>query len=279
MKATLLTFALLCVGMSVAIDIRTRGKCPPGICKNGGICTADASGLSFTCTCRTGYEGWRCEYRALNNCKAVNPCGTHGKCVPAENVGPASPLGTSPAHCECTPNSGWYGGRCENNICAGTCLNGGHCTPATSGASFVCTCKPGWEGTRCELRVLDCTKPKQCGHGKCVAPTAVTPTSYCECDKSWNGPRCDRNACHPTNPCKNGAVCVPDESGFSMNCHCKPGWIGVYCTDRPVNCSDRKTCVHGDCKPPEPATPVPRCVCHSGWGGPNCNVPYAGMYP
>ncbi|KAF4520029.1 hypothetical protein B566_EDAN007177 [Ephemera danica] len=177
----------------------------PAACDNGGSCTAvvrvhgdtqvtDSSSLvfssplvshDFTCRCKEGFAGKRCE-RRQDPC-SPNPCHSGGTC---RRVLPPALVDFQ---CICPPLN--EGKLCElerSNVCDGNpCRNGGSCRESPDGSSFFCLCRPGYRGNQCEL-VADSCRPNPClNGGLCVA---LKPGYKCSCPDTHYGQHCERSS-------------------------------------------------------------------------------------
>ncbi|XP_065342592.1 cadherin-related tumor suppressor [Cloeon dipterum] len=179
--------------------------CQNSVCENGGSCSAsvkvaaesqitDSPSLiftapkvahDFTCRCKEGFTGKRCE-RRQDPC-SPNPCQSGGTCRRP------SPPSTAEFQCVCPP---LHEGRlCElerSNVCAGSpCRNGGSCRESPDGASFFCLCRPGYRGNHCEL-VSDSCRPNPCMNGGQCIP--LKPGYRCQCPDTHHGHHCERSS-------------------------------------------------------------------------------------
>uniref|UniRef100_H2Z2M2 Delta-like protein n=1 Tax=Ciona savignyi TaxID=51511 RepID=H2Z2M2_CIOSA len=104
-------------------------------CLNGATCIGD--GDSFTCSCREGFEGDRCQDN-IDDCSPY-PCYNAGKCID----------GVNRYTCQCEP--GFDGPDCRINVnecLAEPCAYGSRCVDRVN--DFECVCPPGRSGKRCE---------------------------------------------------------------------------------------------------------------------------------
>lgn len=109
--------------------------CMSSPCLNGATCINN--GDLYSCVCREGFEGPRCQ-RDINECSS-QPCYNGGRCVDDVNW----------FRCECAP--GFAGPDCSINVneCATSpCGSGATCIDAI--ASYTCVCPPGRKGPRCQ---------------------------------------------------------------------------------------------------------------------------------
>ncbi len=100
------------------------------------------------------------------------------------------------------------------------CYNGGTCR-TLSGTTF-CNCALGFAGPQCEFED-GCRVNCQNG-GTCVNNTR------CQCPPDWTGIECtvSLNACIPTNPCLNNAICQSTAIN-TYQCSCLSGFTGSRC--------------------------------------------------
>lgn len=78
--------------------------CQPHPCQNGGSCTPNADGTSYTCRCTGGYTGNNCETPPSDPC-STSPCQNGGTCSPTADGGSYT--------CRCT--GGYTGDNCETD--------------------------------------------------------------------------------------------------------------------------------------------------------------------
>ncbi|XP_068607543.1 slit homolog 1 protein-like [Brachionichthys hirsutus] len=204
-----------CLG---AVDPSVQAKCSPCVaspCQNQGACRVDHAQL-YTCTCRPGFTGKRCE-TPVDAC-ASNPCTNGGICVSGGQGGGFS--------CACA--FGFHGTFCEVNVddCQDHgCENGATCVDGVG--NYTCLCPPNSTGLFCEEEEGVCSPGRNpCRHqSTCVsAPTGPR----CVCIPGWVGPDCsiDYNECIE-HRCQNGAQCVDHLDGYS--CTCPQGYSGDLC--------------------------------------------------
>lgn len=150
--------------------------------------------------------------------------------------------------CLCAP--GFNGKKCDNDVCADFCHNGGVCLRGAKKIS--CNCPSGFTGKRCEISV-NCSDPSQCSPteqsasnttstacnsvscangGTCVV---IRDQAFCRCTDDWAGLRCDDyrgdyNACKAM--CLNGGVCVSTKALSVPVCECLADWTGPRCQYR-----------------------------------------------
>lgn len=108
--------------------------------------------------------------------------------------------------------------------CTRSCGSHGHCTRVTNGTSelFFCRCDPGWSGT-------DCTIPYSCN---CSPDAICVSSSTCICPLYKRGARCYLSSACRSNPCKNGAMCIPNNEQLyedRFTCVCGDGFSGDQC--------------------------------------------------
>ncbi|CAD5110730.1 DgyrCDS100 [Dimorphilus gyrociliatus] len=136
------------------------GVCSPNPCANNGDCQFDSVSKSYKCTCKSGFEGEKCENRNL--CFYFNPCKNDALCLPVTQ---------SSIRCVC--QAGYAGSICDLmlNPCSGTsCMNGGTCQ-ALNGTSYSCQCPKGYTGSRCEVSPLTETATKS------ITQSITSPTT------------------------------------------------------------------------------------------------------
>ncbi|KAJ1528673.1 hypothetical protein ONE63_007067 [Megalurothrips usitatus] len=187
--------------------------CESNPCLNGGTCLNSGSGEGFSCVCREGFEGERCQ-RDVDDCSPP-PCLNGGRCVDGVNW----------FRCECA--RGFTGPDCRINIneCASNpCAYGATCEDGYG--QFRCVCPAGRKGLRCELvEELAFVSGVCLWKGQYLAHNSSWPDgcNVCECNDSKV--RCTRVWCGldnclappphlaavspPTVACALNEVCVP----------------------------------------------------------------------
>ncbi|XP_077290242.1 slit guidance ligand [Arctopsyche grandis] len=238
-------------------------------CLNNGACSASSDG-GFTCTCRPGYHGEKCQHM-IDACYG-SPCANNATCTVLEE---------GRFSCECV--LGFTGMRCETNIddCTGhTCQNNATCVDQLN--SYRCQCQPGYMGDRCESKIPFCAAEfNPCGSGgRCVDHF----THYtCECSPGFTGDNCTTNVDDCANHmCQNGASCTDGLNDYT--CTCPDGFSGKFCEVGPragpalypqtSPCAHHE-CVHGVCYTPQ-TTPESSssndylCKCAPGYSGKLC---------
>ncbi|XP_067017058.1 fibropellin-1-like isoform X1 [Acropora muricata] len=219
-------------------------------CKNGAQCS-DLRG-SYTCKCKSGYQGKNCE-GDINEC-SKNPCKNGATC--------ANLKGSYRCNCK----TGYTGNNCERDIneCSrNPCKNGAACVNLKG--SYRCNCKTGYTGNTCERDINECSKNPCKNGGTCVN---LKGSYRCNCKTGYTGNACERDIDECSkNPCKNGATCANLKGSY--RCNCKTGYTGNIC-ERDINeclsnpCHNGATCVDliGNY----------RCNCKAGYTGGNCET-------
>ncbi|XP_052771330.1 uncharacterized protein LOC128210977 isoform X5 [Mya arenaria] len=266
--------------------------CSRSPCRHGGVCKLADTYTGYSCDCRQGYTGPKCQFR-------VNPCDSalcnHGNCV-------GDPIQLH-WHCVCYP--GFTGDKCHENLddCGGhECKNGGLCVDLVNG--YICNCTgTGYHGSRCEKKLEQCHYDNCLHGGTCVevegewhcicldgyigtyCEMAVnlcdnhtcyndglcllnsTQQPYCICKANFTGENCSTSlVCDPTF-CNGHGVCLHKENGNS--CVCETDHTGEFC-EQGLAC-DRHHCNLSntiECLDNEGSYV---CVCRTGWTGKTCS--------
>lgn len=223
-------------------------NCSSNFCKNGATC--QNSNGTYSCDCKLGYTGSRCE-TDINDC-SPNPCQHGGTCVDL--------VGTY--RCGCKP--GYTGKNCANDIneCSSNpCKNNGTCIDLVG--EFKCYCMPGFNGSACETDNRNCSMKPCKNRGTCVDHANG---HRCYCRLGFTGSQCETeiNEC-ASNPCKNGATCVDLISGY--RCNCTAGYTGRSCENEIITC-ESDPCLNGSTCVDH--TEGYRCECVDGFIGVKC---------
>ncbi|KAE8583490.1 hypothetical protein XENTR_v10020541 [Xenopus tropicalis] len=199
---------------SDALELGCRGAdvCSESPCLHGGTCQDLFN--SFSCTCRIGWNGHRCEIN-IDDCKS-SPC-LHGFCIDLE------------ADYQCSCEAGYTSRNCEINIndCQHhQCLNGGTCVDGVN--NYTCKCPANYAGTFCQwpFPPEQCNKNITCFNGgRC---NSGIWGANCTCRPGFSGRRCEINVndCE-SNPCLNGGTC--QDSVNTFKCICNSSFSGVRC--------------------------------------------------
>jgi len=273
--------------------------CACGPCANGGACAnltkaqsmANGGGAGedkFTCACKPGSSGERCQTDA-NECLSA-PCSNGGDCMESRSHGIAT-VALGAFKCACA--AGWQGRNCSSDIdeCKASpppCKNGGRCAQTTIG-KLNCTCAKGFRGELCTTDIDECASSPckngaQCSESKsylanckgggtaCALEAKVAPDAYkCACVKGWTGFNCatDIDEC-ASSPCKNGAKCVTDTTTPVVDAYtctgCRKCFNGTNC-ERPA-CQGVGS---KSCDDPTKTSALKDFQC-------NCNKGYTGRY-
>ncbi|XP_063543751.1 protein slit isoform X1 [Cydia strobilella] len=223
--------AFICKGKPPSDIVSKCDRCYNNPCRNGGACSATASG-GFKCSCARGFHGATCDAQ-IDACYG-EPC-ANGVCQLLEE---------GRFHCSCQP--GYTGVRCEFNIddCAAhRCQNNATCIDQLEG--YSCQCAPGYMGDFCEKKIPFCTSEfNPCANGA----TCTDHGSHysCTCPRGYSGQNCTTNADDCVNHmCQNGATCVDGLDEYK--CVCTAGYAGRYCEAAPHAALGTSPCAHHDC--------------------------------
>lgn len=144
-----------------------RDPCFERACGHG---SCRVSGITHTCECESGWDGFSCE--RATGCDGT-PCGSHGSC---------SPQGGKHT-CECA--SGWSGEQdCAHATGCDASPDCGHGNCTAQGGEHTCSCETGWYGPTCELQ----------GDAQCGKPYAHSP-SYITSARNTRGTARNNEVC------------------------------------------------------------------------------------
>ncbi|XP_075262594.1 uncharacterized protein LOC142354228 [Convolutriloba macropyga] len=241
-------------------DELEKDPCKNEPCENDGVCINEDEAGSFSCDCKEGFKGKRCEQR--DNCYYIK-CQNGGKCVDDDVMG---------SRCECPPNTGGMyceeAGPCERFLCS----NEGQCYIDEQSGEPMCKCTSGWYGDRCEF--LDPCDPSRnpCQNGATCESSAASQEAVCRCAKEYYGAFCQHfDACAQAEKCNGHGACKIDSNSPNLfTCDCDDGWTGQFCQDQNL-CIAGKPCNHGgECTYLGHNNYSCTCVDQSGFWGPNC---------
>jgi len=131
------------------------------------------------------------------------------------------------------------------------CEHGGSCRVVLkpkAAPTFQCECPVGYTSSFCELELPNACQSTPCKNGVCRLKTLDKYT--CQCSEGWRGTNCDyidHCSVNGTNPCKNDAQCIPDESNRGYRCVCDQGFTGPNCLQDIDECKKKDSCIHGTC--------------------------------
>ncbi|XP_067851680.1 sushi, nidogen and EGF-like domain-containing protein 1 isoform X2 [Heptranchias perlo] len=221
-------------------------------CLNGGRCIDDCvtGNPSYTCSCRAGFTGRRCQID-IDDC-ASNDCQNGGTCID----------GIDGYSCKC--KLGFIGKHCEiaDSLCkTKECQNGGVCDADNGTAE--CICRKGYTGENCETEIDECDSNPCLNGGECID---LVHNYTCLCPQSFTGNHCETSGptipsvCQPS-PCQNGGTCKETDDGYL--CDCPEGFTGRDCENEVLQpCNAHHQCPHGASCTEYGGTY--RCICPQG---------------
>eukprot|EP01051_Picozoa_sp_SAG22_P000722 SAG22_NODE_22_length_31438_cov_47.016529_6_plen_1909_part_00 len=243
--------------------VSTPDVCASAPCERSGLCTADASGGSYMCSCPAGFSGQNCA-GDVDECLSY-PCSDRHS-VRCQTPAPNSYV------CEC--RLGWQGFNCDSDVneCLSHPCRYGQCTEGQAD-TYRCACRPGWAGTNCNEQTDECDS-MPCQHsGTCVDGNAAYT---CRCQAGYSGVNCafDIDDCQwrldGSRPCLHNSECTDGVDSFT--CACRAGYTGAQCENDINECSSDPCRLgrHGDnC---DDGVDGYTCSCIAGWSGENCQV-------
>ncbi|KAK4880029.1 hypothetical protein RN001_008175 [Aquatica leii] len=163
-------------GVDCEIDVAVCNSTNETRCANGGVCV-EGPGLSFTCRCQSGWEGYLCQTE-IDECMSA-PCQNGAVCIDlVDDYACACLFGFTGKNCQEVVL------HCKNN----PCQNGALCL--TEEGHDVCYCVPDYHGDRCQYQYDECLLGIRCKNGgtcidgvdsfSCSCPPNLTGL-YCEC--------------------------------------------------------------------------------------------------
>lgn len=204
--------------------------CPLNYCKNDAECTVEGND-QFTCTCKLGFTGERCEEN-INECLSAggNEACAGGLCVDQLDG----------FYCKCP--GGRVGLNCQETImnpCTISSIEAGRdffVMPEETGRTFLqCTSENNFVFSRCGEGLFWHQEHKSCSHerpmlksGKCLEYPCnnggecknLNDTEFeCTCKLGFTGEFCETmiDSC-ASNPCQNGGRCLSFAGGYTCAC-------------------------------------------------------------
>ncbi|XP_072331027.1 sushi, nidogen and EGF-like domain-containing protein 1 isoform X3 [Scyliorhinus torazame] len=227
-------------------------ECSSYPCRNGGTCRDGQN--AFTCQCPAGFTEMLCE-TDIDDCER-NECQNGATCID----------GIDMYNCECA--LGFVGKHCRmaESLCGSReCLNGGVCD--TDNRTAVCICRQGYTGENCENETNKCDSSPCLNGGECIN---LVNNYTCLCPQSYTGKHCETDGptvpsvCQPS-PCQNGGKCKENDDDYL--CDCPEGFTGRDCENAEVlqPCNAHHQCPHGASCTEYGGTY--RCICPQGPSG------------
>uniref|UniRef100_T1IXR4 Uncharacterized protein n=1 Tax=Strigamia maritima TaxID=126957 RepID=T1IXR4_STRMM len=275
-------------GTSASPDQRHCVNCPRGFYQSSGrkaSCLPCAEGLY------TKFEG----SKSIEECVPVCGWGTFSPtglipCLqcPLSTYAGAPPVGGFKECQGCPSNTFTYQpgastidecrARCSPGTYSGTSLEPCYACPVNfyqpeEGQTMCLECPTN---TLTQLRGR--TSSNECENVTCSSTLcrngglclSLNHQSQCYCPAGFSGPTCevDINECE-SQPCYNGGECEDRPQGYE--CRCSPGYSGLQCQNEETHCQ------HNSCPPNAMCQSLPgsgnvRCLCRTGFTGPNCNT-------
>ncbi|XP_041037440.1 sushi, nidogen and EGF-like domain-containing protein 1 [Carcharodon carcharias] len=226
-------------------------ECSSYPCRNGGTCRDGQN--AFTCQCPAGFTGMLCE-TDIDDC-VLNECQNGATCID----------GIDTYSCACV--LGFIGKHCKiaESLCkTKECLNGGVCD--TDNGTAMCICRKGYTGDNCENETNKCDSSPCLNGGECID---LLNNYTCLCPQSYTGKHCETGG--PTvpsvcqsSPCQNGGKCKENNGDYL--CDCPEGFTGRDCENEVLQpCNAHHQCPHGASCTEYGGTY--RCICPQGPSG------------
>ncbi|XP_029347714.1 protein eyes shut-like, partial [Acyrthosiphon pisum] len=129
-------------GTSCEIDLAVCNSTGEILCKNGGECI-EGPGVSFSCNCSPGWNGWTCEDE-IDQCDS-RPCKNGGVCINRQTAYSCACLfGYTGRDCDVALRL------CEEHECQN------HALCLIEDQTSVCYCVPDYHGKFCQYQYDEC---------------------------------------------------------------------------------------------------------------------------
>ncbi|CDW54557.1 hypothetical protein TTRE_0000282701 [Trichuris trichiura] len=139
----------------------------------------------------------------------------------------------SHGHLKCVCPDRYIGIQCEEDVCEGTCLNGGTCVPARGKPH--CFCRRGFTGSNCSVALKSCGESATCQNGGTCETLVIgaEEVKVCKCKDGYGGVTCEREVekCKDDSCNYNGA-CREDAEYGTIFCTCYESYHGKHCEMR-----------------------------------------------
>ncbi|CDW59929.1 hypothetical protein TTRE_0000827601 [Trichuris trichiura] len=133
-------------------------------------------------------------------------------------------------HLKCVCPDRYIGIQCEEDVCEGTCLNGGTCVPARGKPH--CFCRRGFTGSNCSEALKSCGESGTCQNGGTCETLFIgaEEVKVCKCKDGYGGVTCEREVqkCEDDS-CNYNGVCRENAEYGMIECTCYQSYEGEYC--------------------------------------------------
>ncbi|CDW60979.1 neurogenic locus notch protein 4 [Trichuris trichiura] len=133
-------------------------------------------------------------------------------------------------HLKCVCPDRYIGIQCEEDVCEGTCLNGGTCVPARGKPH--CFCRRGFTGSNCSEALKSCGESGTCQNGGTCETLVIgaEEVKVCKCKDGYGGVTCEREVqkCEDDS-CNYNGVCRENAEYGMIECTCYESYQGEYC--------------------------------------------------
>jgi len=263
--------ALLALLGTFLVDQTHAAACDSNPCQNLATCTE--SGTDYTCTCRHGWTGTKCEssYACLSN-----PCDNGGTCTDS-----ADKLTWS---CACDTNWNNAAGApmgctlweaCKQASpcpCAGTNLANNYCDGDAN--TKTCNYHPANDPLYFHCKADACVSSPCANGGVCTTSGTDDELYTCTCADSgpnsfYSGTNCDQYTPYIENPCMNNGTSSGLDANGNWACDCTADYIGNQCQTANTPCNVTPCLNGGFCVDSVDLTSR-ECKCGSLYQGTDC---------